>query len=111
MGSYTVTAALKENPTGNYDNYQLNFPEKATLKITPAEMVVTAEDYTSTYTGKAHDVTASWTANTTDSASTKIDITKVEFIKKTDDDTRPEADAELERNLVYQCGRQRRVLV
>ncbi len=94
VGSYTVTAALKENPTGNYDNYQLNFPEKATLKITPAEMVVTAEDYTSTYTGKAHDVTASWTANTTDSASTKIDITKVEFIKKTDDDTRPEADAE-----------------
>lgn len=93
-GSYTVTAALKENPTGNYDNYQLNFPEKATLKITPAEMVVTAEDYTSTYTGKAHDVTASWTAETTDSASTKIDITKVEFIKKTDDDTRPEADAE-----------------
>lgn len=93
VGSYTVTAALKENPTGNYDNYQLNFPEKATLKITPAEMVVTAKNYTGTYTGKAHDVTASWTAKTTDSASTEIEITKVEFIKKTDD-TRPEAGAE-----------------
>ena len=93
VGSYTVTAALKENPTGNYDNYQLNFPEKATLKITPAEMVVDAQSYTGTYTGKAHNVTDSWTAETTDSASTEIEITKVEFIKKTDD-TRPEAGAE-----------------
>lgn len=93
VGSYTVTAALKENPTGNYDNYQLNFPEKATLKITPAEMVVTANNYTGTYTGKAHSVTDSWTAKTTDSASTEIEITTVEFIKK-EDDTRPEAGAE-----------------
>ena len=92
-GSYTVTAALKENPTGNYDNYQLNFPEKATLKITPAEMVVTANNYTGTYTGKAHSVADSWTAKTTDSASTEIEITTVEFIKK-EDDTRPEAGAE-----------------
>lgn len=94
VGSYTVTAALKENPTGNYDNYQLNFPEKATLKITPAEMVVTAEDYTSTYTGKAHDVTASWTAKTTD-GDQPITITGVQFIKKDEQhNTTPEADAE-----------------
>ena len=93
VGSYTVTAALKGTSTGNYGNYELNFPEKATLEITPAEMVVTAKNYTGTYTGKAHDVTASWTAKTTGSASTEIEITKVEFIKKTDD-TQPEADAE-----------------
>lgn len=93
VGSYTVTAALKADPTGNYDNYELKFPDAATLKITPAEMVVTAKNYTGTYTGKAHDVTASWTAKTTGSASTEIEITKVEFIKKTDDTT-PKADAE-----------------
>lgn len=93
VGSYTVTAALKAAPTGDYDNYQLNFPEEATLEITPAEMVVTAKNYTGTYTGQAHDVTDSWTAETTDSASTEIEITKVEFIKKTDD-TKPKADAE-----------------
>ena len=55
--------------------------------------MVTAKNYTGTYTGKAHDVTASWTAKTTGSASTEIEITKVEFIKKTDD-TKPKADAE-----------------
>ena len=93
VGSYTVTAALKADPTGNYDNYELKFPDAATLKITPAEMVVDAQSYTGTYTGKAHNVTDSWTAETTDSASTEIEITKVEFIKKTDD-TRPEAGAE-----------------
>lgn len=93
VGSYTVTAKLKKNPSGNYGNYELNFPKKATLEITPAEMVVIAEDYTGTYTGKDHNVTASWTAKTTGSASTEIEITKVEFIKKTDD-TKPKADAE-----------------
>lgn len=94
VGSYTVTAALKENPTGNYDNYQLNFPEKATLKITPAEMVVTAKNYTGTYTGKAHDVTASWTAKTT-AGDQPITITGVQFIKKDEQhNTKPEADAE-----------------
>ena len=93
VGSYTVTAALKGTSTGNYGNYELKFPAEATLKITPAEMVVTAKNYTGTYTGKAHDVTASWTAKTTGSASTEIEITKVEFIKKTDD-TKPKADAE-----------------
>ena len=93
VGSYTVTAALKAAPTGDYGNYELKFPAEATLEITPAEMVVTAKDYTGTYTGQAHDVTASWTAKTTGSASTGIEITKVEFIKKTDD-TQPEADAE-----------------
>lgn len=93
VGSYTVTAALKGTSTGNYGNYELKFPAVATLKITPAEMVVTAKNYTGTYTGKAHDVTASWTAKTTGSASTEIEITKVEFIKKTDDTT-PKADAE-----------------
>lgn len=93
VGSYTVTAALKGTSTGNYGNYELKFPAEATLKITPAEMVVTAKNYTGTYTGKAHDVTASWTAKTTGSASTEIEITKVEFIKKTDDTT-PKADAE-----------------
>lgn len=93
VGSYTVTAKLKKNPSGNYGNYELNFPAEATLEITPAEMVVIAEDYTGTYTGKDHNVTASWTAKTTGSASTEIEITKVEFIKKTDD-TKPKADAE-----------------
>ena len=93
VGSYTVTAALKAAPTGDYDNYQLNFPAEATLEITPAEMVVTANNYTGTYTGKAHSVADSWTAKTTDSASTEIEITTVEFIKK-EDDTRPEAGAE-----------------
>ena len=94
VGSYTVTAALKENPTGNYDNYQLNFPEKATLKITPAEMVVTAKNYTGTYNGKAHDVTASWTAKTT-AGDQPITITGVQFIKKDEQhNTKPEADAE-----------------
>lgn len=93
VGSYTVTAKLKKNPSGNYGNYELKFPAEATLEITPAEMVVIAEDYTGTYTGKDHNVTASWTAKTTGSASTEIEITTVEFIKK-EDDTRPEAGAE-----------------
>lgn len=94
VGSYTVTAALKAAPTGDYDNYQLNFPEEATLEITPAEMVVTANNYTGTYTGKAHDVTASWTAKTTD-GDQPITITGVQFIKKDEQhNTTPEADAE-----------------
>lgn len=94
VGSYTVTAALKAAPTGDYDNYQLNFPAEATLKITPAEMVVTAEDYTGTYTGKDHNVTASWTAKTT-AGDQPITITGVQFIKKDEQhNTKPEADAE-----------------
>ena len=94
VGSYTVTAALKAAPTGDYDNYQLNFPEEATLEITPAEMVVIAEDYTGTYTGKDHNVTASWTAKTT-AGDQPITITGVQFIKKDEQhNTKPEADAE-----------------
>ncbi len=94
VGSYTVTAALKAAPTGDYGNYELNFPAEATLKITPAEMVVTAKDYTGTYTGKAHDVTASWTAKTT-AGDQPITITGVQFIKKDEQhNTKPEADAE-----------------
>lgn len=94
VGSYTVTAALKADPTGNYDNYELKFPDAATLKITPAEMVVDAQSYTGTYTGKAHNVTDSWTAKTTD-GDQPITITGVQFIKKDEQhNTTPEADAE-----------------
>lgn len=94
VGSYTVTAALKGTSTGNYGNYELKFPAEATLKITPAEMVVIAEDYTGTYTGKAHNVTASWTAKTT-AGDQPITITGVQFIKKDEQhNTKPEADAE-----------------
>ena len=94
VGSYTVTAALKGTSTGNYGNYELKFPAEATLKITPAEMVVTAKNYTGTYTGKAHSVTDSWTAKTT-AGDQPITITGVQFIKKDEQhNTKPEADAE-----------------
>ena len=61
VGDYTVTAELMDSPTGNYNNYELNFPTQATLRITnTTDVSVKAKDYTGAYTGKTHDVTGQW---------------------------------------------------
>ena len=92
VGDYTVTAALQEDSTqGNYSNYELKFPEAATLRITNTTGVkVEAEDYTGAYTGQAHDVTDGWgfTGYVESTAKT------VYFIKKDDTHTTaPEASS------------------
>lgn len=91
VGDYTVTAALESQPTGNYGNYELIFPEEATLRIQPAGSVsVTAQDYEAKYTGKPHDVTDEWKFNGYVGDKDKT----VYFIKKdTDHQSKPSADS------------------
>ena len=104
VGSYTVTAALKGTSTGNYGNYELKFPAEATLKITPAEMVVTAKNYTGTYTGKAHSVTDSWTAKTT--AGDQPLLSRAYSLSRRTNSIipSPRRTLRLGRNLVYRCA-------
>lgn len=91
VGDYTVTAALESQPTGNYGNYELIFPEEATLRIQPAGSVsVTAQDYEAKYTGQSHDVTDEWKFNGYVGDKDKT----VYFIKKdTDHQSKPSADS------------------
>ena len=92
VGNYTVTAALQEDSTqGNYSNYELKFPEAATLRITNTTGVsVEAKDYTDKYTGKPHDVTGQWEFTGYVEGTEKT----VYFIKKDDTHTTaPEASS------------------
>ena len=99
VGDYTVTAALTDNPTGNYNNYELNFPTQATLRITnTTDVSVEAKDYTGAYTGKTHDVTGRWEFD----GYVDGTVQTVQFIKKnTTDTTAPEASNDAWRTVEF----------